>query len=348
MARGPFKVVCYDDDLTDILTRFVRDVNIAQQSFVLQCIKPVDLPWNPTGATVDVGRLAQAIRRAAPPRADPDGVIAIVKQRLPNNQMSSVERPVAIVTTEMPNEELEPHAHAIVRSHIVRCAALLAIAQNAMEPPHARGCIFDRRRQTEDVISYLQMGTQCFNCSLRLRGHGLTQVEISDFGQMVACATGHLAVRLPPQLVYAGCPLGHRQCTMLPEISRGYCVRNVFLATAFGREWEDLIALLRVKVEEAMGMKLMVSRNVVNIGMLCEVCRDIRMCRYGIAEVSSLRLNVAYETGLMHAYGLDCVVALDRNKFAEFETRFSDLKGLKVILYDSTPELLEKLGSSSG
>ncbi len=135
---------------------------------------------------------------------------------------------------------------------------------------------------------------------------------------------------------------------MLAQISRGYSEKNVFLSSAFGGEWRSTISELKAKVGRHMGMTLKVSREVTSMQLLCRVCRDIRMCRYGIAELSSFRLNVAYEIGLMHALGLECAVAVARDRSAEFENRFSDLKGLYVILYDSTADLIKHVSEFLG
>ena len=339
ISRGPFKVVCYVDDFTDVLTEFVSKVNNAQESFQLKAVERADVTWNPQGDTADVGSLARAVRG----RAEVCPVIAVVSQPLRDDHPSLVDDPAAVVTTSILDRAIQEHAHAIIKAHVVRCVALLSVQRSTLEPPHGAGCIFDHCRRLDDMISCVRMGKECLNCSVKLRGLGFQGRHLEAFHQMMTAATGHLPIALPPRLLHSGCPKGEPECTMLAQISRGYSERNVFLSSAFGPEWRSTIRELEANVGQSTGMSFKVSRDVTSLQLLCRVCRDIRMCRYGIAELSSFRLNVAYEIGLMHALGLECAVAVARDRSAEFESRFSDLKGLYLILYESTADLIDQV-----
>lgn len=71
---------------------------------------------------------------------------------------------------------------------------------------------------------------------------------------------------------------------------------------------------------------------------LCNICKLIQTCKYGITDISEGGTNVFYELGLMHAVGIHCATLKDhRSKM------MSDIGGLLFLEYTNLPSLKQKL-----
>ena len=72
--------------------------------------------------------------------------------------------------------------------------------------------------------------------------------------------------------------------------------------------------------------------------LLCNVCKLVQTCKYGVTDISESASNVLYELGLMHANGVRCTILK-----ASQATLFADIQGLFFLEYHSPETLSERL-----
>ncbi len=72
--------------------------------------------------------------------------------------------------------------------------------------------------------------------------------------------------------------------------------------------------------------------------LLCNVCKLIQTCKYGVTDISASGTNVMYELGLMHAVGVHCAIVKDRRA-----SQASDIQGLFFLEYSNPQSLAERL-----
>lgn len=123
-----------------------------------------------------------------------------------------------------------------------------------------------------------------------------------------------------------GCPIGHKQCGEIDEIDEGYSDKNVFVAIPYsGYSYES--AIREVLTNGHLTPK--VARDKISSQViLCKICKEMRKCDYGIADISAGNVNVAYELGLMQSFGKKCTILLSSRG-----NRPTDLQGLENVTY---------------
>lgn len=109
-------------------------------------------------------------------------------------------------------------------------------------------------------------------------------------------------------LLSFGCPIGHRLCGEIPEIDNDYSDRNVFVAIPYSRyRYEN--AIREIVTKGGLTPKIAKDKITSQV-LLCKVCKEMRKCGYGMADISKNNVNVAYELGLMQSFGKKCAILL--------------------------------------
>jgi len=135
-----------------------------------------------------------------------------------------------------------------------------------------------------------------------------------------------------------GCPLLHTECVEAVRISREYSPSNIFIAIPYSeyRHNEDAIR----KIIEAANLNPVIVKDKIESSMLlCKICRSIRTCKYGVADISYSNLNVIYELGIISALNKKCAILF--NESVDIPV---DLKGLEYVKYTDIYELAIELG----
>ncbi len=141
-----------------------------------------------------------------------------------------------------------------------------------------------------------------------------------------------------PASILRICPLNRGDCTKKEEIVRLYASRRVFVNIPYSNDFADHENVIRETLEE-YGLVPVVSKDYLEPGMLlCNVCKLIQTCKYGVTDISLAGTNVFYELGLMHAVGIHCAILKDRRT-----SMSSDIGGLLFLEYTSPQSLKEKL-----
>ncbi len=72
--------------------------------------------------------------------------------------------------------------------------------------------------------------------------------------------------------------------------------------------------------------------------LLCNVCKLIQSCKYGVSDISVPGTSVLYEMGLMHAIGVHCAILKDRRA-----SQSADIQGLFFLEYTNAESVVERL-----
>lgn len=141
-----------------------------------------------------------------------------------------------------------------------------------------------------------------------------------------------------PYSILSVCPLNRGDCTKKEEILRLYSPRRVFVNIPYSSDYEEHEKAIRGTLE-SFGLVPVVSKDHLEPGMLlCNICKLLQTCKYGITDISDTGTNVFYELGLMHAIGIHCAILKDRRSSA-----ISDIGGLLFLEYNNIQVLKEKL-----
>lgn len=141
-----------------------------------------------------------------------------------------------------------------------------------------------------------------------------------------------------PSAILRICPLNGGNCTKKEEIVRLYSPRRVFVNIPYSADFAEYEQVIRDTLE-SYGLVPVVSRDHLEPGMLlCNVCKLIQTCKYGITDISLTGNNVFYELGLMHAVGVQCAILKDRRSNVA-----SDIGGLLFLEYTNPKSMGEKL-----
>jgi DNA-binding NtrC family response regulator len=134
------------------------------------------------------------------------------------------------------------------------------------------------------------------------------------------------------------CPLNRGECTKKEEIIRNYSPRRVFVNIPYSDVYAEHESTIRSLLED-YGLVPVFSKDFLEPGMLlCNVCKLIQTCKYGITDISESGTNVFYELGLMHAVGVHCAILKDhRSKM------MSDIGGILFLEYTNMQNLRQKL-----
>jgi len=134
------------------------------------------------------------------------------------------------------------------------------------------------------------------------------------------------------------CPLNRGDCTKKEEILRLYSPRRVFANIPYSTDFSEHEMIIRETLED-FGLVPVVSKDHLEPGMLlCNVCKLLQTCKYGVTDISESGPNVFYELGLMHAVGVQCAIFKDRRAKTA-----SDIGGLLFLEYTTPQSMREKL-----
>ena len=141
-----------------------------------------------------------------------------------------------------------------------------------------------------------------------------------------------------PSTILRVSPLNGGECTKKEEIIRLYSPRRVFVNIPYSSDFSEHEKVIRETLE-SYSLVPVVSKDHLEPGMLlCNVCKLLQTCKYGITDISEAGTNVFYELGLMHAIGIHCAILKDhRSKM------MSDIGGMFYLEYTSPQSLKAKL-----
>jgi len=141
---------------------------------------------------------------------------------------------------------------------------------------------------------------------------------------------------LDPITISLGCPIGQEVCGQLENILSSNDKLNVFVAIPYSDyEYEELICDVLVNA----GLNPILAKDRIESKiLLCKVCRELRKCSYGVADISQSNLNVIYELGLMQTLGRPCAIL-----FESGSERPIDLQGIENVYYSNEEELCLRL-----
>jgi hypothetical protein len=141
-----------------------------------------------------------------------------------------------------------------------------------------------------------------------------------------------------PSTILRVCPLNRGDCTKKEEITRLYSPRRVFVNIPYSSDFSEHEMIIRETLE-SYGLVPVVSKDHLEPGMLlCNVCKLLQTCKYGVTDISETGSNVFYELGLMHAVGVQCAIFKDRRSKTA-----SDIGGLLFLEYTNPQSMQEKL-----
>jgi hypothetical protein len=121
--------------------------------------------------------------------------------------------------------------------------------------------------------------------------------------------------------------LAKDQCDQIKYIEKNFSLKNVFLDIPYSN-YEDCESIL-IKLLQDVGLSPVIAKErLTSNALLCKVCRLIKTCKYGIADISSRSNSVSYEYGLMHGYGMKVCLAIRKDS-----EKFSDILGIEHMPY---------------
>ncbi len=141
-----------------------------------------------------------------------------------------------------------------------------------------------------------------------------------------------------PNPILCICPLNLGACSKKEEIFRLYKSRRVFVNVPYLPEYVEYEHVIRHTLER-YGLVPVLSKDYLEpVVLLCNICKLIQTCKYGIADISFSGTNVLYELGLMHAVGVHCAILKDRRA-----KQSTDIQGLFFLEYTNTASMGERL-----
>jgi DNA-binding NtrC family response regulator len=141
-----------------------------------------------------------------------------------------------------------------------------------------------------------------------------------------------------PNTIMRVCPLNLGACSKKDEILRLYSPRRVFVNVPYVPEYAECEQAIR-RTLERYGLVPVLSRDHLEpTVLLCNVCKLIQTCKYGVTDISIPGSNVLYELGLIHADGVHCAILKERRANLS-----ADIQGLLFLEYTHPESLAEPL-----
>jgi DNA-binding NtrC family response regulator len=141
-----------------------------------------------------------------------------------------------------------------------------------------------------------------------------------------------------PNTIMRVCPLNLGACSKQEEIVRRYTPRRVFVNVPCVSEYAEHERAIR-RTLERYGLVPVLSKDYLEPSMLlCNVCKLVQTCKYGVTDISESASNVLYELGLMHAIGVHCAILKERRA-----SMSADIQGLLFLEYANPESLAERL-----
>jgi len=141
-----------------------------------------------------------------------------------------------------------------------------------------------------------------------------------------------------PNTVLHICPLNLGGCSKQDEILRLYSSRRVFVNVPYAPEYAEYEQVIRCTLEKYSMVPVLSKEHLGPVVLLCNVCKLIQTCKYGVTDVSTPGSNVLYELGLMHAIGVHCAILKDRQA-----NLFADIQGLFFLEYANASSMADRL-----
>ena len=141
-----------------------------------------------------------------------------------------------------------------------------------------------------------------------------------------------------PRTIMRVCPLNLGTCSKQEEIIRLYSPRRVFVNVPYVPEYAGCEHAIRRTLERYRLVPVLSKDHLEPTALLCNVCKLIQTCKYGVTDVSMPGSNVLYELGLMHAHGVHCVIVKERRASLS-----ADIQGLLFLEYTHPESLSERL-----
>jgi len=141
-----------------------------------------------------------------------------------------------------------------------------------------------------------------------------------------------------PNTILRICPLNLGACSKREEIVRLYSPRRVFVNVPYVPEYAEYEQVIRHTLE-GYGLVPVLSKDYLEpVVLLCNVCKLIQTCKYGVTDIPASGNNVLYELGLMHAIGVHCAILKDRRT-----SQSADIQGLFFLEYTNADSMAERL-----
>jgi DNA-binding NtrC family response regulator len=141
-----------------------------------------------------------------------------------------------------------------------------------------------------------------------------------------------------PHTIMRVCPLNLGACSKGEEIVRLYSPRRVFANVPYFPEYAECEQAIRRTLERYRLVPVLSKDHLEPTVLLCNVCKLIQTCKYGVTDISMPGSNVLYELGLMHAHGVHCVIVKERRASLS-----ADIQGLLFLEYTHPESLSERL-----
>jgi len=141
-----------------------------------------------------------------------------------------------------------------------------------------------------------------------------------------------------PNTIMRVCPLNLGACSKQEEIVRLYSPRRVFVNVPYVPEYTECEQAVRRTLERYRLVPVLSKDHLEPTVLLCNVCKLIQTCKYGVTDISMPGSNVLYELGLMHAHGVHCVIVKERRSSLS-----ADIQGLLFLEYTHPESLSERL-----
>lgn len=140
------------------------------------------------------------------------------------------------------------------------------------------------------------------------------------------------------QTILRTCPLNLGACSKQDEIVRLYSPRRVFVNISYHEGYGPYEQAIRDALVEHTLVPVLSKDYLEPTVLLCNICKLIQTCKYGITDISEPQSNVLYELGLMHAIGVRCVILKERRAALS-----ADIQGLLFLEYSSPESVSERL-----
>jgi len=141
-----------------------------------------------------------------------------------------------------------------------------------------------------------------------------------------------------PNTILRVCPLNLGACSKKEEIIRLYFPRRVFVNVPYVSQYAEYEHIIRRTLERYGLVPVLSKDHLEPTVLLCNVCKLIQTCKYGVTDISIVASNVLYELGLIHANGVHCAILKDHRASLS-----ADIQGLFFLEYTHPESLAERL-----
>ncbi|MDD5166229.1 MAG: hypothetical protein PHQ57_02425 [Candidatus Omnitrophica bacterium] len=133
-------------------------------------------------------------------------------------------------------------------------------------------------------------------------------------------------------------PLAKGACDLLSSIENDFLDKNIFLDIPYQSNYKVCETTLRSVLSELGFNPIAAKDKLTSNAVLCKVCRIVKTCGFGIADISSGSNSIVYEYGLMHGLGMKVCLLLQKES-----EKFTDIVALEHLTYSGVRDLSIKL-----